>query len=767
MRFRAIAALVSAIATVSTLAVALVVTSPAAAAAPSLNWQHTYASLNRSSSPGVADVAGDSTPEIVLGGQDGYVRVLDPNTGNNIPNWPQPALVQGNGPVAVDSSPAVGDLDNNGSKEVVVGAGSTDIVNQQGGVVVYESNGAIRCSFRTQDAGNIWANTAGPDGYSDAVYSTPALGDINGDNLLDIVFGAFDLNVWALDLNCNPLPGFPYHVEDSTWSSPALYDNDGDGRLEIFIGSDQSPGGNIDFAGGEFRALDWSALGVREQWKVQIGDVFHSSPAIGDINGDGRVEVVTGAGNYYNNVQGRYVYAFHIEDGSTVPGWPKGTNGPTRASPALADITGDGVVDVIEPSEDGSIYAWRGDGSTIWQVPPIGNCCIPPGPINASPITADVSGDGIQDVIVGNNWATYVINGPTGSVLYGPLSGENSGVGGWSYQTAAAVGDFGGLGRRLITVGFSPPQNQTHIASYSIGSTGSLDWPMFRKNARRLGANLSGGNPIGPAFCSRGSNPAATPSNSSASGYWFVGIDGGIFSFGTAAFYGSMGGQRLNAPVIQVHATKSGNGYWLLGSDGGIFSFGDAAFYGSTGGIPLNAPIVGMAPTPSGNGYWLVGSDGGVFSFGDAAFHGSTGGLRLNAPVIAMAADPSTGGYWLLASDGGVFSFGGAQFHGSTGGLRLNAPVISMSSTRQGGGYWLLASDGGVFSFDVPFYGSIPGTGLCIGPTARQIRATNTGGGYYLLGTDGGVFSFGDAKFLGSFPGLGPNNFAIDLTIKP
>ena len=40
-------------------------------------------------------------------------------------------------------------------------------------------------------------------------------------------------------------------------------------------------------------------------------------------------------------------------------------------------------------------------------------------------------------------------------------------------------------------------------------------------------------------------------------------------------------------------STPDGNGYWLVASDGGIFSYGDAAFYGSEGGASLNSPIVG------------------------------------------------------------------------------------------------------------------------------------------------------------------------------
>ncbi len=140
-------------------------------------------------------------------------------------------------------------------------------------------------------------------------------------------------------------------------------------------------------------------------------------------------------------------------------------------------------------------------------------------------------------------------------------------------------------------------------------------------------------------------------------GYWMVGADGGVFSFGNAHFYGSTGGdppratrQRDRADAIRQGllaarvgrrrvqlrrrrassarparcastprstawpATPSGNGYWLVASDGGVFSFGDADFYGSTGAIRLNSPIVGIAPTPTGKGYWMVASDGGVFT---------------------------------------------------------------------------------------------------------------------------------------------------------
>jgi hypothetical protein len=70
-------------------------------------------------------------------------------------------------------------------------------------------------------------------------------------------------------------------------------------------------------------------------------------------------------------------------------------------------------------------------------------------------------------------------------------------------------------------------------------------------------------------------------------------------------------------------STPSGHGYYVVGSDGGVFAYGDAAFYGSMGGQELAAPMVGIEVTPSGHGYWLIAQDGGVFAFGDAPFLGA------------------------------------------------------------------------------------------------------------------------------------------------
>ncbi len=231
-------------------------------------------------------------------------------------------------------------------------------------------------------------------------------------------------------------------------------------------------------------------------------------------------------------------------------------------------------------------------------------------------------------------------------------------------------------------------------------------------------------------------------------GYWEVSSDGGLFSLGTAQFFGSAGAMPLNSPVVGMASTPGGGGYWLVARDGGVFAFGNAHFYGSMGSQPLAAPIVGMVTTPDGQGYWEVAADGGTFAFGDAHFYGSMGGQHLNQPIVGIATTNDGLGYWEVAADGGLFSFGDAAFKGSMGGQHLNQPIVGMAGDPATGGYWEVASDGGLFSFDATFTGS---TGsLTLNKPVVGMASTPDGQGYWEVASDGGVFNFGDATFHGS-----------------
>jgi hypothetical protein len=276
--------------------------------------------------------------------------------------------------------------------------------------------------------------------------------------------------------------------------------------------------------------------------------------------------------------------------------------------------------------------------------------------------------------------------------------------------------------------------------------------------------------------CAYNANPKRTPSEASGAGYYVLGSDGGIFSFGNAPFLGSVPGLKLPVKVtaLRLSTTKTGLGYYILGSDGGIFSFGDATFFGSVPGLNLPARVTALdlRPTRSGAGYWILGADGGVFSFGDAQFFGSLPGIGVTNKAIRLVPTPTGNGYWILGADGGVFSFGDATFFGSVPGLGINnTAVVAMAAPTSDkvNGYWVLAGDGGVFSFGAPFYGSLPGVGLCQPPKGVQMAPSATGKGYWMVAENGSVWTFGDANDFGDVPRLGLTKVrAVDLaTLSP
>ena len=209
---------------------------------------------------------------------------------------------------------------------------------------------------------------------------------------------------------------------------------------------------------------------------------------------------------------------------------------------------------------------------------------------------------------------------------------------------------------------------------------------------------------VGMVPTSSGAAPPQPAASSQAESYWLVAADGGAFSFGDANFYGSLGGQPLNAPIVGMAAGLNDAGYWLVGADGGVFTFGNACFFGSLPGLGINVRnIVGITSTPGGNGYWLVGSGGGVFSFGDANFYGSLPGIGIhpNAPVVSIAGTTDGAGYYLTGQDGGVFTFGDATFFGSLVGYQWQGtpvPVIGLAldfgAPPVAPGYFVATSNG-------------------------------------------------------------------------
>jgi len=176
------------------------------------------------------------------------------------------------------------------------------------------------------------------------------------------------------------LPGWPQTTGYGLTSSAALGDLDGDGNLEVVLG------------GHDGKVYAWHHDGTPVAgWPQATGRDVYSSPALGDLEGDGKLEVVVGS------TDGK-VYAWH-HDGTPVAGWPQTTGGGVASSPALGDLDGDGNLEVVVGSDDGKVYAWQHDGTPVggWpQITTVGSY------VRSSPALGDLDGDGNLEVVAGS-----------------------------------------------------------------------------------------------------------------------------------------------------------------------------------------------------------------------------------------------------------------------------------------------------------------------------------------------------------------------------
>ena len=121
-------------------------------------------------------------------------------------------------------------------------------------------------------------------------------------------------------------------------------------------------------------------------------------------------------------------------------------------------------------------------------------------------------------------------------------------------------------------------------------------------------------------------------------------------------------------------------GYWMLGADGGVHSFGQVWHTGNAFG----ATAVDLEPTAVDVGYWILESNGTVHAV--SATHYGNAGLNAGERATAISATPSGNGYWVFTDKGRAIAFGDAQHFGDMRGVALNGPVLDAIPTTTGNG---------------------------------------------------------------------------------
>jgi hypothetical protein len=324
-------------------------------------------------SPLFVDVDGNGTDEMLLGTDDGVVHAYRADL-SELPGFPVRTSVPAWWPVgsrtaAIDGisppgagvtigGPAAGDLDGDGDLEVV----ATDF---DGNVTVWSHTGQQVMAARvdpdySRDDPNAQdeRNRTKP-GFA----SSPALGDLDGDGELEIVAAAMDRHVYAWHGDGTMVVGFPVQLVD-----PAK------------VSSIDPVTHRVTFADGS---------GVRQ------GGELIATPAVADLDGDGRAEVVVGAQEQYvetpnvgdgagvlgllaatGSAGNSRVYALG-PDGTYLPGWPVRV---AQVQTELLPTIGDGVampaavgdvhpapgLEIAAASSAGPLYVFDASGQSVY-----------------------------------------------------------------------------------------------------------------------------------------------------------------------------------------------------------------------------------------------------------------------------------------------------------------------------------------------------------------------------------------------------------------
>jgi hypothetical protein len=444
------------------------------------------------SSPAVADVTGDSTPEIVVASMDGTVEAFRSTDRGRI--WSRDL-----GTTAIQSSPTISELSGDGKPDVVVGT-------MDGRVVVLDGpSGRVIRTFRQ---GAPQYCPVGVDCRLDGFFASPAVADINGDGIKDIIAPSYDHSIYAWSKTGGLL--WRRFLEDTLWSSPVVADIDRDNRPEIILGGDIYPGNNIGKPGG---GLTWILKRDGSNYpgypRSTPGQTVWSSPAVADINEDGFKDIIVGTGANWPEPAGRKVDAFTAKTAGNLPGWPVAVDGRVVASPAIGDVNGDGHLDVTFAADGGWVYAYTHTGRRIWRAcnATTASACKTGYSTKAGTVIADVDADGSQEVISTLDKDIRVFSGPTGAV---EASYRMPHPATYSSGSTPAVAESDG---RTLVVQSSLFRSNGHggvpaagdVTKVFVLTTGhSLcrnDWPQFHRDAARSGVWQPGHDAWIPFAC--------------------------------------------------------------------------------------------------------------------------------------------------------------------------------------------------------------------------------------------------------------------------
>jgi peptidase C25-like protein/VCBS repeat protein len=361
----------------------------------------------------------------------------------------------------------------------------------------------------------------------------PSVSDLDGVGGMDIVATTWtSKSVYAFDKQGQLKPGWPFAIPAESWSIPALGDLDGNGTKEVLFGINSNTLYALRSNGTEWIDGDNNAAtpGV---FKSLPGGPNFGTPALVDLDGNGKLDIIYGDGAGWLHAwrpDGSYLPGFPIAlggqisssvavgplDGAGDPeldivvsvsgvdllyviganggqhaGFPKQliTRDVSRApSPALADINGDGYLDIVAASTTGLLYAYDRNGALLPGFTNLRFSTLTSSASESSPVVADITGDRIPDIVMGDENQTLNGFSGTGAKLPGfPI------VVGGEIRGTPALCDCDGDGLSEIVMSGWDQKLYVWDYDFAYSPAGPAPWPQFHHDASRRGDARSGG----------------------------------------------------------------------------------------------------------------------------------------------------------------------------------------------------------------------------------------------------------------------------------